>query len=459
MNMNMNMNRNMRRNMTLNSVAVAVAFGVMGSLLAGLATAHSFMLEPSCDNTMVEKRHCRRGPLSSDNCGGPCISMDSWQYNESAPVTEWKRGSKKRVRWARNNHVSGFVRLSLVPVEQRDSMEAHEKHAFHYTCFETGERKCDSDKYYCGTDTKVYETKIKVPKVKDGVYVLGWAWYGGFARGSRGEVNLHFGDYYSCAYIRIKGGKKSKKKLQKPKFKPKNKEKRCMALANERGVCKIEPCPKAYVGAEPELMCPKGFKWKKSKCRWSKKRGKKGGKGKKSKSKSRKKKSKGRKDKDKGRGKKGTKKKAEKYGKDGKALPVSGAATAIAVSDESSSEKVDCGCSVRKGDTPYIGTLLISRLDKNGRRIDTKCLCGGTVNLEEYAHGFTILAHLVGEASPVRFFVDGHVERTERYAPYAIAGDTGGVFNRCMPPIGRSIWIEAQVKEERYGVKVRFVRR
>ncbi len=35
-----------------------------------------------------------------------------------------------------NKHHHGFVRLALVP---RDRFEAHEKHAFHLTCYETGE--------------------------------------------------------------------------------------------------------------------------------------------------------------------------------------------------------------------------------------------------------------------------------------------------------------------------------
>ncbi len=88
----------------------------------------------------------------------------------------------------------------------------------------------------------------------------------------RGKVDFHFGDYYSCAYFRIEGGKDVKKKLRKPKFKPGNKKKRCRAMTNTRGACEIEPCPNAYgAGAVPEWMCRKGMMWKKKKCRSSKK--------------------------------------------------------------------------------------------------------------------------------------------------------------------------------------------
>ncbi len=131
--------------------------------------------------------------------------------------------NEQRVLWAMNKHYHGFMRLALVPVEQRDSYEAHEKHAFHYTCFETGARKRDLKKYFCGTGGQLYETKIKVPPVKDGLYVVGWAWYGSYAM-KGGKVNFHFGDYYSCAYVRIRGGKGVQRKLRKPKFKPDNKK-------------------------------------------------------------------------------------------------------------------------------------------------------------------------------------------------------------------------------------------
>ncbi len=132
----------------------------------GLAAAQRFMMRPRTDNKLVDKRHCRRGPLKTDNCGG-CIATTSWQYNASAPVTVWKRGSKQRVLWAMNKHHHGFVRLALVPVAQRDSYETHEKHAFHYSCFQTGARHCDLDKFFCGAGGQQYETKAKLPRVKD----------------------------------------------------------------------------------------------------------------------------------------------------------------------------------------------------------------------------------------------------------------------------------------------------
>ncbi len=85
-------------------------------------------------------------------------------------------------------------------------------------------------------------------------------------------MEFHFGDYYSCAYVRIKGGKDVQKKRRKRKFKPENKKKRCRAMIDTRGVYEIEPCLNAYgAGAEPEWICLKGVMWKKKKCRWSKK--------------------------------------------------------------------------------------------------------------------------------------------------------------------------------------------
>ncbi len=147
-------------------VTMARMMFFLWSVLFGLVAPHSFMMRPTTDNKLVDNRHCRRGPLNTDNCAGPCIATNPWQYNQSAPITVWKRASKQRVVWTMNKHHHGFVRLALVPVHQRDSFEAHEKHAFHYTCFETGVRKCDHEKYFCGTSGKLYQTKIKEPRVK-----------------------------------------------------------------------------------------------------------------------------------------------------------------------------------------------------------------------------------------------------------------------------------------------------
>eukprot|EP00168_Porphyra_purpurea_P008191 TRINITY_DN2031_c0_g1_i1.p1 TRINITY_DN2031_c0_g1~~TRINITY_DN2031_c0_g1_i1.p1 ORF type:complete len:310 (-),score=73.95 TRINITY_DN2031_c0_g1_i1:128-1057(-) len=110
----------------------------------------------------------------------------------------------------RNNHEGGFVRLALVPLKYRDNAAMHKKYAFHYQCFR-------SDPFTCKTKTErlvdgwfdernvAYKTHVKVPRhIPNGVYVLGWVWYGGL------HTNMpwtgYYGDYYSCSYVRIHGG-------------------------------------------------------------------------------------------------------------------------------------------------------------------------------------------------------------------------------------------------------------
>lgn len=462
---------------------------VTSCTLFWVVSSHSFVLSPTGDYKPGKNRRCRRGPdLSIDNCGGPCIDRSSWKYNKDEPTTTWSRGSKQKVRWARNNHKTGLVRLSLVPVKLRESHAAHEKFTFQYSCFETGEQDCKSKEYDCGTDSRLYETEVKVPRVKDGLYVLGWSWYGGFSTNGKGDFYEFFGDYYSCSYIRIKGGKKSSKKWKRPKFKPGNKLKRCEALTNKLGVCAVEPCLDAYgENKAAKWTCPYGMKWLKKKCRWGsrgkKRRNKNKRKKNRSKRKKKKQKHKKRKRKQKKRKRKAKKKsnkrkkdkrerKHEKdsknrNGKDEEPESHSNNDWASTSNDDSKGESssiervgehfMDCPCDARpEARVSFIKSLLVSRLDEHGHRKETKCLCGGRINLAEYPNGLTVLANVVGHARAVRFYADGQVIRTERVRPFSIAGDEFGEFNRWKPPIGREVSVEAVILGDRYKVQVQF---
>ena len=452
----------------------------------GVVSSHSFMISPASDGVEVKKKHCRMGPLATDKCSGPCIATSSWQYNSSAPVTTWKRACRYRVRWARNKHKHGFVRLSLVPVDDRDSFHAHASYAFHTTCFEVGQRKCNPKSYSCGTDSTMYETSVRAPRVPDGLYVLGWSWYGSYALGADGDVNFHFGDYYSCSYIRIEGGGKVSDERTRAEFKPRNARNRCKSLANTLGVCKVEPCPNAYRGVEPQWMCPKGMSWLKNKCRWDESEGESeeastrasGGSnaGKRSNAAPKLQ----RKD-----------EKTEKTGKNQRdigtgagagagARTLSGSGTGagtgksryygssltVAEITESASrgrdhDDAECSCRVRRSKAPYVAALLVARLDKNGRRESTKCLCSGDdVRLSDYPHGLTILARVVGAPPAVRFVVDGHTQRTDRTAPFSISGgDATDSYNPWRPALRRTLRIEACTRKSAYSVQVRCVNR
>lgn len=241
---------------------------VLATLLLLLAVApppvhaHSFLLRPVPDWKSEHRAHCRRGGPNHeqpDDCPGPCIPWDSWFVNRSAPTTVWSRGQRVLVRWARNNHQTGFVRLALVPRAQRMSFVAHQRAAFHYACWDGNKRACDSNTTFCGTDVYSYQTTATVPTVPDGHYILGWTWYGGF--GTDNGTRYNFADYWSCANIRIAGGAPvpSSPTPTLPAFVPGLPADSCMATTNRIGKCRVEPCDDSDVPHGPRRWRPYGF--------------------------------------------------------------------------------------------------------------------------------------------------------------------------------------------------------
>lgn len=108
------------------------------------------------------------------------------------------------VRWLKNNHEGGFIRLSLVPTGKMYDAKAHTKFAFYQGCWEQNRHKCG--RQACGSDRAhvAFRRMVSVPdNIPDGVYVLAYMWYGGLAESrSKGR----YGDYTSCSFVRIKGG-------------------------------------------------------------------------------------------------------------------------------------------------------------------------------------------------------------------------------------------------------------
>lgn len=222
---------------------------------------HSYLLVPRADWHNENRPHCRRGGPEQnpvDDCRGPCISADSWFYNKTAATTTWRRGQHVLIMWTRNTHQNGFVRLTLVPREHRMSFVAHERGTFQYSCWDIHKRPCDPKRMSCGTDTFLYQTSAIVPYVPDGDYVLGWSWFGGYGVSADGTHRYNFGDYWSCANIRVAGGKSVvSKKNSLPTFVPGNSRGACSATTNKLHQCRVEPC-KGLVNV-PRLWRPIGF--------------------------------------------------------------------------------------------------------------------------------------------------------------------------------------------------------
>lgn len=97
-----------------------------------------------------------------------------------------------------------------------------------------------------------YVTTITIPPViPDGKYILGWVWYGGTGGpvsnwGYRNEPfwKGYFGDYWSCSFIEIKGGRPLQAQYT-PVFKNDMKQfskEGCMSANDIPGRCRYEPC-------------------------------------------------------------------------------------------------------------------------------------------------------------------------------------------------------------------------
>ena len=377
-----------------------VLFIVLAISFLPCARSHSFLLEPTPDWGKKALAHCRLGgpdPEKPDTCRGPCIAPNSWALNRSAPTTTWKRGQYVQPKWAMNRHRTGFVRLTLVPRAKRMSFAAHEKGAFHYTCWDANKKRCDKH-MWCGTSNYSYETTAVVPNVPDGDYVLGWSWFGGFAKKHGKQYN--FADYWSCANIRIRGsteaaasGRAYRMRTSKPIFISWASTHACRATTNRLGVCRVEPCAMSKVPGKPRYMRPYGF--------------------------------------------------PPVRPKHEKRLPHKFGFKIFA--------KRQCRCSMSrpKHVRAYIESIKLFALDKRGRLTGNGlCLCDALlVDWNDYKYGFTILAYAKGLHMGARFRVNGKVLQDERRVPYAIRGDNAGVFTPYRPNRRKVLTISVEAQD------------
>lgn len=198
------------------------------------------------------------------------------------------------IKYQRNNHgPGGFVRHTLVPLAKMMDKEAHARNAFHWGCWGANaavakKNELGRDKWgfsLVGGDGKLHNGKIGYyynnvtipPVVPDGVYVLGWVWYGGMG-GSMKQNTLEkphpvglFADYWSCSFVEIKGGVPLKS-LYKPMFVNDLKavwKEGCNAANDAPGMCTYEPCvvpgrqqkPREFKnGKSPGPLTPEDFR-------------------------------------------------------------------------------------------------------------------------------------------------------------------------------------------------------
>lgn len=168
------------------------------------AASHTFLLRPRATKRGYDPSGCV-GMSSRCTFCPPVYSSSELNNTADSPELTWSRGSRQKVRWAKNNHVGGFIRLSLVPISSLSDALAHERLAFYYGCWEQGVHRCGPNQL-CGADKTrlALQRFITVPTyLPDGVYVLGFIWYGGVEfTGKKSK----FPDFPSCSFVRIKGG-------------------------------------------------------------------------------------------------------------------------------------------------------------------------------------------------------------------------------------------------------------
>lgn len=195
------------------------------------AHAHSYLTVPppytneckGCDICPSERKHRR-----------------NIHHTRNNPVATWSRGQKVNMKWVKNNHNGGFVRLSFLRLEDTFNATAHARYAFYHGCWEQGRYPCKGRE--CGADNhkEAFHRYVTIPDfLPDGVYTLAWLWYGGTH--FRRKVGL-YSDFVSCSYIRIRGGVPVRREGFEPSFIPGYLDKYehdgfCLTSANAPGQC------------------------------------------------------------------------------------------------------------------------------------------------------------------------------------------------------------------------------
>lgn len=197
------------------------------------------------------------------NCRGPLPPMLSSgkfraRNSEKNPAEVWRRGQTVNIKYHRNNHGGGFVRMALVPLSKKLDKKWHEYTAFHYGCFESGQYKCRGSNE-CGADVSGhgYSQRVTIPPVfPDGNYLFMLVWFGGL-RNTR--TVSRYSDYHAASHVRIRGGDRVET-WYKPEFKampspfkygPKVPKGKCISSSLWVGECGGEECPRRPIMTVP----------------------------------------------------------------------------------------------------------------------------------------------------------------------------------------------------------------
>jgi len=193
----------------MNYLKLFFVAAILASAFLAVAEAHSMLTRPASRGNVQWWGTCSAGAGCKGPCDSPKANAPIQSIYYAGDKTRYQRGQNITVRWNRQNHPGGFVRLSMVPFGESDWWNAFNNKASKWVCYETNCGPADPNHSLFGRlngpGNSQCSTTFTIPAhIPDGKATLQWVWYGGgvyYAQPLAG-----FGEYYSCGDIFVKGG-------------------------------------------------------------------------------------------------------------------------------------------------------------------------------------------------------------------------------------------------------------
>ncbi|KAJ9051200.1 hypothetical protein DSO57_1007041 [Entomophthora muscae] len=170
----------------------------------GVVMGHSNMLSPAPRGNVQYTGYCSKGWGCEGVCDSPKeASPFNSPYNPKKIV---RRGEKMQVKWLRQNHPGGFVRLAFTTMA--NSNDAGAFVPAKYACYESHCGEDHHDDFLGNLNGPGFGecwTEVTIPtSLPDGPITLQWTWFGGGVLFADQEAG--FANYVSCSDMQLLGG-------------------------------------------------------------------------------------------------------------------------------------------------------------------------------------------------------------------------------------------------------------
>jgi len=190
---------------------------ILLSALVASVSAHTYLITPASRLSILKNI----GTSTEDGTGnsaGLCHMGDGTQtcctsQTMGGSMKTYKRGDEIPTAWWRNNHVGGFVRYSIVPIDKSDSQDAFDapEAMLNYECNQVGCTATyggSAPNNWNGGDSagnkgwsNACSGAFKIPyHMPDGDYTVQWVWFG------QGNGNSANSPFQACIDLKISGG-------------------------------------------------------------------------------------------------------------------------------------------------------------------------------------------------------------------------------------------------------------